>query len=210
MQPNETGFIPDQTLVNFLASGEKPIYIGFGSIISKDMCKTLEIVQEAIKQSGVRAILQKGWGGISIKPFSSRVYVAEYIPHEWLFDQVAAVVHHGGANTTALGILKGKPTLVIPFGGDQPFWGMRVHDLGLGPKPIRRENLTVEKLTRALIDLSQNKSYSIAANEMGMRISEENGTMNAADIIEEEIKRWLDQKSTTAVKIKICYSNQNT
>jgi sterol 3beta-glucosyltransferase len=193
MDPKAPEYTPDPKLSAFLAAGEKPVYIGFGSMVSGDMGKTLSIVLEAVEQAGIRAILQKGWGGAEITAPSSRVYVADFIPHEWLFEQVAAVTHHGGAGTTAAGLKAGKPTLVIPFGGDQPFWGMRVRALGLGPKPIRREFLTAERLTKALIDLTQTKSYCVAAKELGMRLREENGTKIAADIIEEEIQRWLSE-----------------
>ena len=194
MENSTPNFTPDPALEAFLSAGEKPVYIGFGSMVSGDMGKTLSIVLEAVEASGVRAILQKGWGGSDISTHSSRVYVADYLPHDWLFEQVAAVVHHGGAGTTAAGLKAGKPTLVIPFGGDQPFWGMRVRALGLGPKPIRREFLTAEKLTKALINLTQTKSYCVAAKELGMRLREENGTKIAADIIEEEIHRWLSEE----------------
>ncbi len=186
-------FTPDAALEAFLKAGEKPVYIGFGSMVSGDMGKTLSIVLEAVEASGVRAILQKGWGGADITANSNRIYVADYIPHDWLFEQVAAVVHHGGAGTTAAGLKACKPTLIIPFGGDQPFWGMRVRALGLGPKPIRREFLTAEKLTKALVNLTQTKSYCVAAKELGMRLREENGTRIAADIIEEEIHKWLSE-----------------
>lgn len=191
-------YTPSPALSEFLEAGEKPVYIGFGSMVSGDMGKTLSIVLEAVRQSGIRAILQKGWGGAEVEAASGRVFVADYIPHEWLFEQVAAVVHHGGAGTTAAGLRAGKPTLVIPFGGDQPFWGTRVRALGLGPKPIRRENLTVEKLTRALVDLTTTKSYRVAAQEMGMRMREEDGTKIAADIIEEEIRRWQSEDCAAA------------
>jgi len=192
-------YTPDPALAAFLAEGEKPVYIGFGSMVSGDMGKTLSIVLEAVEQAGIRAILQKGWGGAEVEAPSNRIYVADYIPHEWLFEQVAAVVHHGGAGTTASGLKAGKPTLIIPFGGDQPFWGMRVRALGLGPKPIRREFLTTEKLTKALVDLTQTKSYGVAAKELGMRLCEENGAKAAADIIEEEIQRWLSEDKAAAL-----------
>ncbi len=193
METNTEEYTPDPKLAEFLSAGEKPIYIGFGSMVSGDMGKTLSIVLEALEETGVRAILQKGWGGSDVVTSSSRIHVADFIPHDWLFEQVAAVVHHGGAGTTAAGLKAGKPTLVIPFGGDQPFWGMRIRALGLGPKPIRREFLTAEKLAKALVDLTQTRSYYVAAKELGMRLREENGTKIAADIIEEEIARWLNE-----------------
>jgi len=182
-------FTPDPMLEDFLARGSKPIYIGFGSMTSGDMGETLEIVLEAIAGSGVRAVLATGWGEVEL-PKHEGIFPVDYVPHGWLFERVAAVVHHGGAGTTASGVLAGKPTLVIPFGGDQPFWAMRVRMLGLGPTPIRREKLTVAKLTKALRNLISVKSYAVAARELGQRMRMENGVANAADIIEHEVRKW--------------------
>ena len=182
---------PSPALAAFLAEGEKPVYIGFGSMVSGDMGKTLGIVLDAIKQAGVRAVIARGWGGDQINTIDkSRVFAADYLPHDWLFPRMAGVVHHGGAGTTAAGILAGCPTLVIPFGGDQPFWGDRVYRLGVGPKAIRRDSLTAEKLARALRELVGTPSYAVAAQELGSRMRMENGVSNAADIIEREIAAW--------------------
>lgn len=116
------------------------------------------------------------------------------MPHDWLFNHVRAVVHHGGAGTTAAGILAGRPTLVIPFGGDQPFWGARVRALGLGPKPIPRDKLTVAKLSKALTQLTTIKSYRVAARELGERLRKEEGAVTAANIIEHELRKWLREE----------------
>ncbi|MDD3410159.1 MAG: glycosyltransferase [Eubacteriales bacterium] len=184
-------YAPPPELEDFLAAGEPPVYIGFGSMTSGDMGGTLRIVLEAIRQSGVRAIISTGWGEVAI-PQEPNVYVAKgFVPHDWLFERVTAVVHHGGAGTTAMGLLAGKPTLVIPFGGDQPFWAMRVRMMGLGPKPISREKLTAAKLTRALKNLVTVKSYRVAAQEMSQRLKMENGVSCAADIIEREVTKWV-------------------
>lgn len=182
-------FQPDPSLVKFLQEGEKPIYIGFGSMTGNDMGETLDIVLEALQQTGMRAILATGWGGVDV-PNHPNLYVGGFIPHDWLFRQVRAVVHHGGAGTTAAGILAGRPTLVIPFGGDQPFWGNRMHQLGIGPKPIPRERLTVSKLSKALTLLITTKSYSVAAKELGIRLRMEEGPVIAANIIEKELRKW--------------------
>ena len=188
----EADYTPDPALQAFLEAGEKPVYIGFGSMTSGDMGETLEIVLEAIQKSGVRAIISKGWGDVEI-PEQENVFLVDYVPHEWLFDHVAAVVHHGGAGTTATGVLARKPTLIIPFGGDQPFWAMRVRMLGLGPKPIRREKLTAVKLSKALHNLVTVKSYQVATREVGERLRNENGKVIAANIIEHEVEKWLLQ-----------------
>lgn len=192
----QESYTPPDDLAAFLEKGPKPVYVGFGSMVSGDMGKTLQIVLEGIRQAGVRAVLLKGWGGKAELKSDKNIYVGEYIPHDWLFENVAAVVHHGGAGTTAAGLRAGRPTLVIPFGGDQPFWGSQVRAMGCGPKPIRRESLTGEKLAEALRDLTANGAYKVAARELGVRLKNEPGTQNAADIIEEEIEKWLATPDT--------------
>ena len=191
--PEPCEYEPEPSLVRFLEEGEKPVYIGFGSMVSGDMGQTLDIVLKAVAASGVRAIIGRGWGGGALDAALSNpnVYVADYIPHDWLFSRVSAVVHHGGAGTTAAGVLACKPTLVVPFGGDQPFWGQRIYDLGIGPKPIKRENLTVEKLADALIKLTHTPRFNVAVSEIGERMKYENGTLLAADIVEREIGDWI-------------------
>ena len=185
-------YTPAPALEEFLSEGPKPVYIGFGSMLSGDMTQTLSIILQAVRRAGVRAVISSGWAGAVIPP-QEGVYVAGFIPHDWLFERVAAVVHHGGAGTTAAGVLAGRPTLVIPFGGDQPFWALRVRMLGLGPTPIRREKLTVARLARALHDLVTVKSYRVAARELGERLRLENGVGIAANIIEHEVRAWREE-----------------
>ena len=191
MDSEPSRFEPSRELQEFLEKGEKPVYIGFGSMVSGDMGKTLGIVLEAVRKAGVRAIIARGWGGEQVQDVGNEnVFVADYLPHDWLFPRVAGVVHHGGAGTTAAGILAGRPTLVIPFGGDQPFWGLRMRQLGVGPKPIKRDRLTAAKLAKALRELVSTPSYAVAAQELGQRLRMENGTQTAADTIEREIAEW--------------------
>ncbi len=184
---------PPQELVDFINSGDQPIYIGFGSMVSGNMNKTFTKVLKAVRAARVRAVISLGWGGKDMHLKSnSRVYFADYVPHDWLFPRVKAVVHHGGAGTTAAGLRYGKPTLVVPFGGDQPFWGNRVNAIGCGPRPISRDMMTVQRLTQGLIDLTTRGSYRVAAEEMGERLRTETGTKNAADIVEREIIAWKE------------------
>jgi len=183
-------YIPDPALVSFLENGEKPIYVGFGSMVNAEMSETLDVVLEALRLSNTRAVLSTGWGGVKI-PEREDVFVADFVPHDWLFKHVAGVVHHGGAGTTAAGIQAGCPTLIVPFGGDQPFWGTRAAELGIGPKPIPRDKLTVQRLTRAFTDLKETRKYRVAARELGERLQLENGAYTAANIIEYELKKWL-------------------
>ena len=187
---NPQEYTPEPGLQQFLSEGGKPIYVGFGSMVSGNMNKTMTTVLRAVRASGVRAVIGMGWGGGMQNHANSRVYISNYIPHDWLFPRVAAVVHHGGAGTTASGLRNGKPTRVIPFGGDQPFWGNRVYALGCGPKPIPRDRLTVNRLVRGLIDLTSHASYQVAAEELAERMRLEGGVYRAADLGEQEIAAW--------------------
>lgn len=104
-------------LEKFLQSGEPPVYIGFGSIVVSNPQKLINTVLLAVAQAGVRAIISKGWGNI-VGPPDPNIYYIEDCPHEWLFQHVSAVVHHGGAGTTACGLSKSRPSVIVPFFGE--------------------------------------------------------------------------------------------
>ncbi|CAL9092948.1 unnamed protein product [Musa textilis] len=78
------------------------------------------------------------------------MYLLDNVPHDWLFLQCKEVVHHGGAGTTAAGLRVACPTTIVPFFGDQSFWGERVHARGLGPPPIPVDQFSLEKLVDAI------------------------------------------------------------
>ena len=100
------------------------------------------------------------------------------------------MVHHGGAGTTAAGLRYGRPTLAIPFAGDQSFWANQVFRSGCGPKPIPRDSLSVRKMTDALLELKSNASYAASAQRISRDLAREHGVRTAADMIEEEVTRW--------------------
>lgn len=188
----EKTFTPPPGLAEFLAAGDPPVYIGFGSMVSGNMRKTFDLVMKAVRAAGLRVILDRGWGGSGLARGVNCFVLEDFVPHDWLFPRMRAVVHHGGAGTTAAGLRAGCPTLVIPFGGDQPFWGNRVWALGCGPKPIRRENLTVPRLTRALLELVRHREYRQAAQALGAGLRREHGLTAAADLVEREVQHWLE------------------
>jgi sterol 3beta-glucosyltransferase len=105
-------------------------------------------------------------------------------PHDWLFPLMSAVVHHGGAGTTAAGLRAGRPSFICPFIGDQPFWGRRVYQLGVGPKPIPQKKLTVIKLAQAIQDATQNQALRRKAQDLSLKIRAEDGITGAISIIE--------------------------
>ncbi|KAF7928034.1 uncharacterized protein EAE97_009832 [Botrytis byssoidea] len=143
-------FTPPDDLVKFLDDGEPPIYIGFGSIVVDDPDRFTEMIFEAVKRAGVRALVSKGWGGLGGENTPENVFMLENTPHDWLFPKVKAVVHHGGAGTTAIGLKCGKPTMIVPFFGDQQFWGSMIGTSGAGADPVPYKELTADKLAEGI------------------------------------------------------------
>lgn len=176
---------PSPALLDFLDAGSKPVYVGFGSMSNRNPEETAQLIIDAIRMSEQRAILLSGWGGLQVDDLPDSVFVLDSAPHSWLFPRVTAVVHHGGAGTTAAGLRAGVPTLVIPFFGDQPFWGARIAELGVGPKPIPRKKLTSERLSQAIRDTVTNNEMRQRASNLGERIRSEDGVANAVQIIQQ-------------------------
>ncbi|KAM0285013.1 hypothetical protein ACHAQH_001702 [Verticillium albo-atrum] len=145
-----SNFTPPSDLEKFLAEGDTPIYIGFGSIVVDDPDKFTQMIFEAVKLAGVRVLLSKGWGGFGGDDVPENVYMLENTPHDWLFPRVQACVIHGGAGTTAMALKCGKPTMVVPFFGDQHFWGSMLGSSGAGPDPVPYKSLTAEKLAEGI------------------------------------------------------------
>ena len=172
--------VPDD-LLQFLAKGAPPIYIGFGSIVVKDSLALTKLIFDAIAEAGVRAVVSVGWAGLGSGDVPKDVHLVSDIPHSWLFDHVSAVVHHGGAGTTAAGLMAGKPTVIIPFFGDQHFWGKRVAQAGAGPRPIPYKQLTAKALAVAISQALQPPMVAIARNLSG-KIRREHGCETGAMI----------------------------
>ncbi|MEL6308007.1 MAG: glycosyltransferase [Chloroflexota bacterium] len=176
---------PPQELVDFLASGEPPVYIGFGSMRSKDAEQAGQIVLEALDKSGQRGVLASGWGGLAQSDVPDNIYMLSSIPHSWLFPRMKAVIHHGGAGTTAAGLRAGVPTIITPFFGDQPFWGKQVYELGIGAKPIPRKQLTSDNLADAIRFVTRNAHVQEQASTLAQKIHEENSITPVIRLIEQ-------------------------
>ncbi|KAL7627182.1 hypothetical protein AAE478_003958 [Parahypoxylon ruwenzoriense] len=143
-----SSFKPPRDLVAFLDAGEAPIYIGFGSIVVDDADRFTDMIFKAVKVAGVRALVSKGWGGLGLgqDDVPENIHMLDNTPHDWLFPRVRACVIHGGAGTTAIALRCGKPTMIVPFFGDQHFWGSMVGDSGAGPTPVPYKKLNPERL----------------------------------------------------------------
>ncbi|MEA5574546.1 glycosyltransferase [Calothrix sp. UHCC 0171] len=176
---------PPSALMEFLENGSPPIYIGFGSMSNKNPEETTALVLEALEQTQQRAILLSGWGGLGTQNLPNTIFPIDSIPHSWLFPRVAAVVHHGGAGTTSAGLRAGIPTIIIPYFGDQGFWGERVAQLGVGVKPIPRKQLTAQKLAEAIQQVLTDADMRQRAANLGARIQAEEGIAGAVAVVEE-------------------------
>lgn len=143
-------FEPPDDLVEFLDAGDKPIYIGFGSIVVDDADKFTEMIFEAVKLAGVRALVSKGWGGLGQDNVPENVFMLDNCPHDWLFPRIQACVIHGGAGTTAIALKCAIPTMVVPFFGDQHFWGSMIAEARAGPDPVPYKKLSAEAIAEGI------------------------------------------------------------
>src|SRR5919202_4788602 len=181
---------PPAELCALLAAGPPPVYIGFGSMMARDPQKTTALVVEALTRSGQRGILAGGWGALNATmQHSEHVFFVDSIPHHWLFPRMAAIVHHGGAGTTGAALRSGIPSVVVPFGFDQAFWGHRVAALGVGPMPLPRSKLTAHRLAKAIDHVVHNPRMHERAAQVGTQIQMEQGTAQAIDHIHRVLNR---------------------
>jgi UDP:flavonoid glycosyltransferase YjiC (YdhE family) len=185
----DEGWTPPPALTALLAAGRPAVYVGFGSMAPKDPARIGSVVRTALRRAGVRGVVLGD-------PATSddEVVAVRSIPHSWLFPQLSAVVHHGGAGTTAAGLRAGVPAIVCPFFGDQPFWGERIAALGAGPAPIPIGRLTADALAAA-IEAAVGPGGPAAAIRrraacLGRQIRAEDGVSRACDVLDTVTRSW--------------------
>lgn len=166
-------------LIAWIESGPKPVFIGFGSMVINDTNNLEEIIKQAAKQIGTRIVVQSSWSKLDVsgEPLCHNVGP---VSHDWLLPQCAAVIHHGGAGTTAAGLRYGLPTFVCPFFGDQFMWGEVVRRAGVGPKPCPVNDLTVDILVEKLNTLT-NAEMKESAIALAAKMNAEGGVMSALE-----------------------------
>ncbi|CAG8480364.1 21836_t:CDS:10 [Rhizophagus irregularis] len=213
------GWNPPEDLIEFLNKNQKNkkpiVYIGFGSIVVDDPQAMTKTIVEAVQKSGVAAILSKGWSDrLQKKPnqneeenYPPSIYSLKSVPHDWLFPKIDAVVHHGGAGTTAAGLRAGIPTIIKPFFGDQFFWGDRIDNMGIG---FCLKKLSTDKLSDYLVKVTTDKKIIKKAELVGENIRKEDGVQNAIQAIYKDLEgakqRIISQRNRTEQSI----SSNNT
>ncbi len=173
----QTGYphldLPDKPfpeLDRFLETGTKPIYAGFGSMPPKEQRKNIPLLVKAARSLGKRIIISKFWKENSEYQFDKDVFFIKNYPHLKLFPKTDAVIHHGGAGTTATATVSGVPQVIIPHILDQYFHGHQIYLSSLGSKPVWRTRLTAEKLTSALKTALFSKAVKQNAKTAGSQI----------------------------------------
>jgi UDP:flavonoid glycosyltransferase YjiC (YdhE family) len=179
---------PPSDLLHFLSAGEKPVAISLGVMGAAKARHTARLVLDAVQQAGVRAIVQ-GWGDVlsRMQPLST-IYSAGSMPHDWLFGQVSAVIHHGGFGTTAAVLRSGVPSIVIPHIIDQYYWGQRVFELGVGPQYFTRGQINAAKLAQSITLAQTDAEMRRKAGTLGAAIrGDPDGVAEAVRLVEELI-----------------------
>jgi len=178
---------PPQALERFLQAGAAPVYIGFGSSGTRIRGGVISLVRRALGKAGLRGVLAlQGEIDPGLAATDTLFQVGE-APHAWLFPRMTALVHHGGAGTTAAGLRAGVPALIIPQYADQFFWGERLAELSVGPNPIPTPGLTMERFYPALEQVTSDGEMRLRAQSLGREILAETGVQRAVEIIQQAV-----------------------
>jgi len=191
-QTDHLFFFPEEELSadleSFLATDRPVIYLGFGSMTDHQPEKTTEKIIRAVKSTGIRLILSKGWAGLGHQELANHpeIKLIGGVDHHKLFPRLSGVIHHGGAGTTGTAARAGVPQLIVPHLMDQYYWGRQIQQLGLGPKPVRKNFFSEKNLINSLNELKNNKEYREQAKRVSEKILLKDGTAELCQIIETE------------------------
>jgi vancomycin aglycone glucosyltransferase len=171
-----------EPLEEFLAAGAPPVYLGFGSMRASD--QTGQVLVEAVRSLGRRAILSQGWANLESGALGDDLLMIGDVSHARLFPRLAAIVHHGGGGTTTSAALAGRPQVIVPHNYDQFYWAERVQRLSVGVSGPARDELSVDGLAKAL---EKSLQPDTAANAMSLAgRMERQGARYAAERLVEE------------------------
>ena len=177
--PDSEPVIPEG-LPEFLADHPGAIYVGFGSWGSAVTQSDIDIACRALAIAGRPGVIAApGERGV-LPATSTPVFAVGEVSHDWLFPRLAAVVHHGGSGTTHRAVLAGVPSMAVPINFDQPYWGRRLAELGVGAPPIPYRKLSPVRLARAIKQMTGNPEMTIRAKQLSAVLTAEHGPAAAA------------------------------
>ncbi|MGA4668286.1 glycosyltransferase [Propionibacteriaceae bacterium Y1923] len=182
--PAPDDYIPPERLRTFLETSPAPFYIGFGSMPSSRPQELWAMLCRALDDTGERAVVRFRWRDWQPHEVPDNICVIDEAPFDWLFPRTAGVVHHGGSGTTGTALRAGVPQWIVPHMADQPYFGRRVQQLGVGPAPVHLHKLTAAKLAHALRTLRQNAVMQRRARVLGEQVRAEDGVSRAVDVVE--------------------------
>ncbi|MFE4515815.1 glycosyltransferase [Kitasatospora sp. NPDC056783] len=174
---------PPDRLLDFLAAGPPPVFVGFGSLVVPDPERLTATILAAARAAGVRLLLQAGWSDLAADDSDTVLTIGD-APHEWLFPRTAAVVHHAGAGTTAAALRSGTPAVPVPAQLDAPFWAARLTRLGVSPGPVPLRSLTAARLAAALRQALDDPRYRTRAQAVAVALAAEDGAAKVLTAVE--------------------------
>ena len=186
LQP-AAGWTPPPELTRFIEAGEAPVYVGFGSMSGLEPRRLAETLAAAL--AGRRALFYPGWSGMDEAALPDNILRIGNTPHDWLFPRMAAIVHHGGSGTAHSAARAGRPSVVVPFVGDQPFWAHRLSLLGIAPPALHSSHLNAETLRRALAAIDT-EAVRKRAEAVGQRMRAEDGLASGVQRVEALVRDW--------------------
>ncbi len=185
--PAQESWVPGPHLTDFLAAGDPPVYVGFGSMSTHDPVGTLRTIVDGLRRAGRRGVVSSGGADLasisSMSALDPDIHLVGEVSHEWLFPRVSGVIHHGGAGTTSGALRAGVPSAVVPHIGDQPYWGRRVAELGVGARPVPRHRLTAAAIG-SMIDQMDAADVRRRARDLGQQLRAEQGVAQAVSYVE--------------------------
>ncbi|MBU1172167.1 MAG: glycosyltransferase [Proteobacteria bacterium] len=186
------GYTPPNELIDFIRNAKPDVAFTFGSVSGDDGQEIAKTFVEAARKSGLRAIIQRGWANIETDGSQDHVFFAGYIPHEYLFKHVRLVVHHGSAGSTLAACREGVASVVVDHIADQKYYGITLHDLGVGTKPIPRAKMTSDILAKHMDYVLKHPEMIQKARMIGAKIKDENGPKRAMELIEQHAMSMIN------------------
>lgn len=188
--PPPSNWSPPDDLRRFLDEGQPPVFFGVGSMRTQRMRQLLEGVLQAIRSTDHRAIIGGPGREVHSLTMPQGVYALEWAPYDWLFPQMAMIVHHGGAGTTGAALRSGVPSVAIPFTADQAFWARRAHQLGVGPAGVPVNRLTTPVLDRLIRETKADPSFVSRAQSVAEQLRHEDGVATALSVIDAHLRAF--------------------